>query len=85
MFSKNVLFISCINIDISPCEGQLFPLTKCVPWAACIQGVDGEHRTLEQAEIVALLKEQSTENPDQIDLEDAILEMEKAKEIRIEV
>jgi hypothetical protein len=47
--------------------------------------VDGEHRTLEQVEIVALLKEQSTENPDQIDLEDAILEMEKAKEIRIEV
>jgi len=83
--NKNVLFISCINIDISPREGQLFPLTKCVPWAACIQGVDGEHRTLEQAEIVALLKEQSTENPDQIDLEDAILEMEKAKEIRIEV
>ena len=83
--NKNVLFISCINIDISPREGQLFPLTKCVPWAACIQGVDGEHRTLEQAEIVALLKEQSTENPDQIDLEDAILEMEKVKEIKIEV
>jgi len=82
---KNVLFISCINIDISPREGQLFPLTKCVPWAACIQGVDGEHRTLEQAEIVALLKEQSTENPDQINLEDAIQEMEKVKEIKIEV
>ena len=83
--SKRVLFISCINIDISPREGQLFPLTKCVPWAAYIQGVDGEHRTLEQAEIIAQLEQQSTENPDQIDLEDAIREMAKAKEIRIEL
>jgi len=83
--NKRVLFISCINIDISPREGQLFPLTKCVPWAAYIQGVDGEHRTLEQAEIIAQLEQQSTENPDQIDLEDAIREMAKAKEIRIEL
>ena len=83
--NKKVLFISCINIDISPREGQLFPLTKCVPWAACLQDGDGGHRTLEHAEIIALLKQQSTENPDQIDLEDAIQEMEKAKEIRIEV
>ena len=29
---KQLLFISCLNIDISPQEGQLFPLTKCVPW-----------------------------------------------------
>ncbi len=39
--NKKVLFISCINIDISPREGQLFPLTKCVPWAACLQDGDG--------------------------------------------
>jgi len=82
--NKKILFISCINIDISPREEQLFPLTKCVPWAACLQGAEGGYRTLEQPEILALLKEQSTENPDQIDLEDAIQEMEQAKEIRIE-
>ena len=81
---KKVLFISCINIDISPREGQLFPLTKCVPWAAYIQDGAGGSRTLEQDEIVSLLKEQSEENPDQIDLEDAIQQMEKVKEIRID-
>ncbi len=81
---KRVLFISCINIDISPRGGQLFPLTKCVPWAAYIQDGAGGSRTLEQDEIVNLLKQQSAENPDQIDLEDAIQQMEKVKEIRIE-
>jgi hypothetical protein len=80
---NKVLFISCINIDISPREGQLFPLTKCVPWAAYIQDGAGGSRTLEQDEIVSLLKEQSEENLDQIDLEDAIQKMEKVKEIRI--
>jgi hypothetical protein len=82
---KRVLFISCINIDISPRGGQLFPLTKCVPWAAYIQDGAGGSRTFEQDEIVRMLKEQSTENPDQIDLEDAIQQMEKVKEIRIEI
>ncbi|MFQ5642117.1 MAG: hypothetical protein ACE5FQ_00285 [Thiogranum sp.] len=81
---KKVLFISCINIDISPREEQLFPLTKCIPWAAYLQDGAGNSRTLEQEEIVGLLKEQSEDNPDQINLEQAIQQMEKVKEIRIE-
>lgn len=81
--SKHVLFISCLNIDISPREGQLFPLTKCIPWAAYLQNGEGRSRTYEQQEILALLKAQSTENPDQINLEDAIQEMEMAREIKI--
>lgn len=80
---KNLLFISCLNIDISPQKDQLFPLTKCVPWAAYIQSSDGSSRTLEQSEIVELLLQQSTENPDQIDLEAAIKQMIEAKEIKI--
>ncbi len=83
--NKKVLFISCISIDISPREGQLFPLTKCVPWAAYIQDGAGGSRTLEQDEIIGLLQEQSADNPDQIDLEDAIDDMEQAQEIKIEV
>jgi hypothetical protein len=83
--NKKVLFISCISIDISPREGQLFPLTKCVPWAVYIQDGAGDSRTLEQDEIIGLLQAQSTDNPDQIDLEDAIEDMEKAKEIKIEI
>ena len=78
-----MLFISCLNIDISPQEGQLFPLTKCVPWAAYIQDGQGDSRTLEQPEIVEMLMQQSTESPDQIDLEAAIQQMIDAREIRI--
>ena len=80
---KNLLFISCLNIDISPQEGQLFPLTKCLPWAAYIQNEDGSSRTLEQSEIIELLMQQSTGNPDQIDLETAIQQMIDAHEIEI--
>lgn len=80
---KKLLFISCLNIDISPKEGQLFPLTKCVPWAAYIQDSDGSSRTLEQDEIIDLLMQQSTENPDQIDMEAAIQQMIDAQEIKI--
>lgn len=80
---KKLLFISCLNIDISPKEGQLFPLTKCVPWAAYIQDSDGSSRTLEQDEIVDQLMQQSTENPDQIDMEAAIQQMIEAQEVKI--
>ncbi len=80
---KRMVFISCLNIDISPRAGQTFPLTKCVPWAAFIQDGKGHHYTLEQAELTARLNEQSTDNPDQIDLEAAIQKMEEEQEIRI--
>jgi hypothetical protein len=70
---RRLVFISCLNIDISPREGQLFPLTKCVPRAAFMPDEYGNHQTLEQAEIIARLEEHSTEYPDQIDLEDAIV------------
>jgi len=80
---KKLLFISCLNIDISPQEGQLFPLTKCLPWAAYIQNDDGSSRTLEQPEIFELLMQQSTENPDQINLEAAIQQMIDAHEVEI--
>lgn len=81
---KNLLFVSCLNIDISPRGGQTFPLTKCVPWAAYYQGCDGDARTYEQAELVDLIMQQSEKNPDQINLEDAILQMINAPEVKIE-
>ena len=59
----HLLFIAGLNIDVSPKEGQLFPLTKFVPWAAYIQAPDGTGHTLEQAELVDLLREQSVDNP----------------------
>lgn len=80
---KNLVFISGLNIDIYPGSGQLFPLTRFVPWAAYIQTVDGRQFILEQDELLAKLREQSTVNPDQIDLEQAISLMESAEEITV--
>ena len=82
---KKVVFISGIHIDISPHAGQLFPLTKFVPWAAYIQNEQGEGHTLEQHELHTALKEQSTENPHKIDLTAAIHKMEKEPEIHLHV
>ena len=81
---KKVLFISGLNIDISPRTDQLFPLTKFVPWAAYLQEPDGTHTTIEQQELVNSLEQQSTENQDKIDLEVAIKSMANAKEVIIE-
>lgn len=80
---KNVLFISGLNVDISPQKGQLFPLTKFIPWAAYFQDEKGHQQTWEQAELFAKLSEQSTENPNQVNLESAIDTMQKAEEIQL--
>lgn len=79
------MFISCINIDVSPQPGRLFPLTKCVPWAAYIQKEDGSSRPLEQPDIIDLPIQQSTENPGQVDLEVAIQQTIDAREIGMTV
>ena len=81
--NKRVLFIAGLNIDISPYTGQLFPLTKFVPWAAYVQMPDGEHYILEQDELFSRLEAQSPENLDQTDLENAIQLMSKAEEVRV--
>lgn len=82
---KKVVFISGIHIDISPKTGQLFPLTKFVPWAAYIQNENGESFILEQNELYSALQEQSAENPHKIDLTAAIHKMEDEPEIKLQV
>ncbi len=81
--NKKILFISGLNVDISPQEGQLFPLTKFIPWAAYVQDESGNHQTWEQAELYSQLQAQSTKNSDQVDLETAIEIMERVEEIRL--
>jgi len=81
--NKRVFFIAGLNIDISPDIGQMFPLTKFVPWAAYVQLPDGEHHNLEQDELFSQLEAQSADNPDQTDLEKAIRLMSEAEEIRV--
>ena len=82
---KQVVLVSGLNIDISPKEGQLFPLTKFVPWAAFVKQKDGKGRLFEQKELFNELLNQREDNPDEVDLEAAIQKMEDTKEIRIKV
>ena len=82
---KNLLFMSGIHIDISPEEGQLFPLTKFIPWAAYLQREDGTHQIFEQDELFKMLNEQPIDNPEQIDMDAAIHVMEKLQEVKVSV
>ncbi len=80
---KKVILISGLNIDISPKEGQLFPLTKFVPWAAFAKQEDGSGHLFEQKELFSELLGQRDDNPDEVDLEAAIQNMEDTGEIKI--
>lgn len=82
---KKLVFISGIHIDISPKDGELFPLTKFVPWAAYIQTENGEGYTLEQKDLFLALNKQSNDNPHKIDLTAAIHKMEAEAEIQLSV
>ena len=80
---KNVLFMSGLNVDVSPHPGMLFPLTKFVPWAACARRRDGTSFLLEQDELFETLMSQSTENADQISFDAAIETMARADSIEL--
>ena len=81
--NRNLLFISGINIDISPRNEQVFPLTKFIPWAAYVQQSDGNHFILEQKELFDTLMTFDSHNKEEIDLEEAIKIMEETKEVYI--
>ncbi len=81
--NRNLLFISGLNIDISPRKDQIFPLTKFVPWAAYIQKTDGSHFILEQKELFDILIDMDVHNDRQINLEKEIQVMEETEEIQI--
>ncbi len=80
---KNVLFVSGLNVDVSPRDGLLFPLTKFVPWAAYAQLRNGTRLLLEQDALFAALAAQPVENPDQISFDDAIETMAAAEGIEL--
>jgi hypothetical protein len=82
---KNLLFISGVNIDISPREGYPFPLIKFVPWAAYASLRDGRNFLLEQPELSETLRGQPADNPDRLSFDDAIRHMANADEIRLEI
>jgi hypothetical protein len=83
--TKNVLFISGVNIDISPREAFPFPFTKFVPWAAYARLRNGRSFLLEQEELVDTLRRMPGENPDCLSFDTAIERMTSAPEIRIPI
>jgi hypothetical protein len=85
MHGRNVLFVSGLNIDISPHPGENFPLTKFVPWAAFVQRADGSREILEQDELLARLSAASEDNPAQIELERSIETMTNKREVEVRV
>ena len=79
--TKNLLFISGLNIDISPDDERPLPLTKFVPWAAYASLRDGRRFLLEQDELTDTLRHQSGDNPDRLSFDGAIRDMAKVGEI----
>lgn len=80
---KRLLFVSGLNVDVSPSAGRIFPLTKFIPWAAYWQQPEGQAETWEQIEVVRRIRAQRAENPDQIDIESSIRDMEKVQEVTL--
>jgi hypothetical protein len=81
---KNVLFVSGLNVDISPRDGLPFPLTKFVPWAAYVRFRDGRHIHLEQDELTATLRAQPIHNPDRMSFDASIGQMNDVAPVAIE-
>lgn len=81
MRGKNLLFLSGLNIDISPSGSEGFPLTKFVPWAAFWQRADGSREIFEQDEVLERLYTASSANAAQLDLEQAIAAMASKPEV----
>jgi len=81
--AQKVLLVSGINIDISPNHDEVFPLTKFAPWAAYYKDEHGVGQVWEQAELVERLLAQPLDNPEQIDLEEAIATMSRTPDIDI--
>jgi hypothetical protein len=80
---RNLLFVSGLNVDVSPSPGLLFPLTKFVPWAAYARLRDGTHFVLEQDALFDALAAQPVENPDEIAFDAAIRTMAEAEGIEL--
>lgn len=78
---KNLLFLSGLNVDVSPHAGLLFPLTKFVPWAGYTRLRNGTSFLLEQDALFDALARQPVENADQISYDLAIDTMAAAEQI----
>ncbi|KAG1694665.1 HTH-type transcriptional activator CmpR [Nymphon striatum] len=81
---RNLLYISGLNIDISPEENQDYVLTRFVPWAAYVQLSTGERYILEQKELFETLSKYETENKSQVELDEVIKHMQQAEAVDLD-
>lgn len=83
MCDKNMLFISGVNIDISPVDQTHFPLTQFVPWAAYLHLADGTRQILEQDELLETLAGMPADNSDQIRFDESIETMAQVPKVQV--
>jgi len=81
---RNLLYISGLNVDISPEENQDYVLNKFIPWAAYVQLSTGERYILEQKELFETLRKYETVNPTQVELDVVIKHMQQADPIDLD-
>lgn len=83
---RNLLYVAGLNIDISRTE-TLPVMNYFVPWAAHVQLKDGMKdeyiHSIEQEDLYNKLMAQSTENPDQADLKEAIRHISQLPKLNI--
>jgi hypothetical protein len=80
---KNVLFMSGLNVDVSPSGDLPFPRTKFVPWAAYVRLRDGTRLLLEQDALLTELARQPAHNSDQVSYDAVIEAMATAQTIEL--
>lgn len=78
-------FSSGINIDVSPGEGQIFPVSEYAPLAAYNRDESGDGNTLRQEELHEQPMEQSVDNPHKIDLAQTIEDMKREAGTQVHV
>lgn len=83
LHDKNMLFVSGVNLDISPVDQTHFPLTQFVPWAAYLHLTDGTRQILEQDELLETLAGMPVDNPSQIHFDESIEAMARAPKVRV--
>lgn len=81
---RNLLYISGLNIDISPEEHQDYVLNKFIPWAAYVQLKSGERYILEQKELFETIRRYDTDNKTQVELDVVIKHMQQAEAINLD-
>ena len=85
MRGKNMLFVSGINIDISPTRDTHFPTTLFVPWAAYLQLADGTRKILEQNELAETLTGIPAENPNQILFDESLSAISNTQKVHVQI